>query len=146
MVLQPHLLMESQLRILKMPFSQIPNSFFGKSEYILARFAGFSSYLQYGQNKNIITAIDNSYCTPLYQQAHQLGVDLVIHTATKYLAGHSDVVSGVICANQEHINSIFKTEFMAFGAIPSPNDTWLLLRGMRTLPMRLEKVQAMLKN
>ncbi|HRG26595.1 MAG TPA: PLP-dependent aspartate aminotransferase family protein [Chitinophagales bacterium] len=89
--------------------------------------------------KNIITAIDNSYCTPLYQQAHQLGVDLVIHTATKYLAGHSDVVSGVICANQEHINSIFKTEFMAFGAIPSPNDTWLLLRGMRTLPMRLEK-------
>jgi len=91
------------------------------------------------KSKNIITAIDNSYCTPLYQQPHVLGVDLVIHTATKYLAGHSDVVSGVICANRQHIDAIFKTEFMAIGAIPSPNDAWLLLRGMRTLPMRLEK-------
>ncbi len=91
------------------------------------------------KSKNIITAIDNSYCTPLYQQPHVLGVDLVIHTATKYLAGHSDVVSGVICANRQHIDEIFKTEFMAIGAIPSPNDAWLLLRGMRTLPMRLEK-------
>lgn len=78
--------------------------------------------------------------------ATYFGVDLVIHTATKYLAGHSDVVSGVICANRQHIDAIFKTEFMAIGAIPSPNDAWLLLRGMRTLPMRLEKVFRMQKN
>lgn len=91
------------------------------------------------RSKNIITAIDNSYCSPLYQQPHALGVDLVCHTATKYLAGHSDVVAGVICADRAHIDAIFKTEFMAYGAVPSPHDAWLLLRGLRTLPLRLEK-------
>lgn len=116
----------------KLIFLESPNTFWFDLQDLEA-------VCQLAQSKNIITAIDNSYCTPLYQQPHKLGVDLVIHTATKYLAGHSDIVAGVICASQYHINSIFKTEFMAFGAVPSPQDAWLLLRGMRTLPMRLEK-------
>ncbi len=70
------------------------------------------------KEKNIITAIDNSYSSSLYQQAHKLGVDLVIHTATKYLAGHSDVIAGVICADKKRIRNIFENEFMTFGAVP----------------------------
>lgn len=91
---------------------------------------------------NIITAIDNSYCTPLYQQAHALGVDLIIHTATKYLSGHSDVIAGVICANNSFIQKIFIHQFMCFGAVPSPHDAWLFLRGLRTFPLRLERSTA----
>lgn len=87
----------------------------------------------------ITTIIDNSYCTPLYQQPHTLGIDLVVHTATKYLAGHSDVLAGVVCGNKTHIHAIFRNEFMTFGAVPSPHDAWLFLRGLRTLPMRLER-------
>lgn len=91
------------------------------------------------RSKNILTAIDNSYAAGMYQHPHALGVDLVIHTATKYLAGHSDVVAGAVCGAQAHINVLFKDIFMAFGAVPSPHDSWLLLRGLRTLPIRLQK-------
>lgn len=91
------------------------------------------------KEKGIMTLIDNSYCTPLHQQPHVLGVDLVCHTATKYLSGHSDVVAGVVCGSEEHIRTIFNKVFMVFGAIPSPHDAWLFLRGLRTLPLRLEK-------
>lgn len=88
---------------------------------------------------HILTAIDNSYAAGVYQHPHKWGVDFVIHTATKYLAGHSDVVAGAVCANAEHIAGMFRRVFMGFGAVPSPHDAWLLLRGMRTLPIRLEK-------
>lgn len=88
---------------------------------------------------HIFTAIDNSYAAGIYQHPHKLGVDFVIHTATKYLAGHSDVVAGAVCGNSEHIAGMFRRVFMGFGAVPSPHDAWLLLRGMRTLPIRLEK-------
>ena len=97
------------------------------------------------KEKNITTAIDNSYCSPLFQQPHKLGVDLVIHTATKYLSGHSDVVAGVVCGNKKRIRSIFENEFMTYGAVPSPHDAWLIIRGMRTLPLRLEKSTATAK-
>lgn len=91
------------------------------------------------RGKQIYTAIDNSYAAGVYQHPHAWGVDFVIHTATKYLAGHSDVVAGAVCANKAHIASMFSNIFMAFGAVLSPHDAWLLLRGMRTLPLRLEK-------
>ncbi|MFI5171139.1 MAG: trans-sulfuration enzyme family protein [Chitinophagales bacterium] len=116
----------------KLIFLESPNTFWFDLQDIEAICA-------IARSKNILTAIDNSYCSPLYQQPHLLGVDLVCHTATKYLAGHSDVVSGVVCGSKEKIADIFKNEFMAFGAVPSPHDAWLLLRGLRTLPLRLDK-------
>lgn len=88
---------------------------------------------------NITTIIDNSYSTPLYQQPIAMGIDLVVHSATKYLNGHSDIVAGVVCGSKEMIGRIFASELMTYGSIISPNDAWLMIRGLRTLPVRLEK-------
>jgi cystathionine beta-lyase/cystathionine gamma-synthase len=98
-----------------------------------------SAICRFAQSKQIFTAIDNSYSGGLYQQAHTMGVDFIIHTATKYLAGHSDVVAGAVCGKQAHMDVLFREIFMAFGAVLSPHDSWLLLRGLRTLPLRLQK-------
>jgi len=87
----------------------------------------------------ITTIIDNSYSTPLYQNPLDLGVDIVIHSASKYLNGHSDIVAGVICSDKETIKRIFSTELMTFGGIISPENAWLMIRGLRTLPVRIEK-------
>jgi cystathionine beta-lyase len=88
---------------------------------------------------NILTVIDNSFCTPLYQRPLEYGIDIVIHTGTKYLAGHSDVVAGVICSNREMIKKIFASELMTLGGVISPHDAWLMIRGLRTLPIRLKQ-------
>lgn len=88
---------------------------------------------------NIVTVIDNSHCSPLYQNPAAFGIDLVIHTATKYVNGHSDVVMGIICGSEAMIRKIFYSEFMTLGLNVSPHDAALALRGLRTLPMRLEK-------
>lgn len=116
----------------KLIFLESPNTFWFDLQDLEA-------ICKIAKSKKIITAIDNSYCTPLYQQPHKYGVDLVCHTATKYLSGHSDVLAGVICGNKQLIESIFKNEFMTYGAVLAPNDAWLFLRGLRTLPLRLEK-------
>lgn len=88
----------------------------------------------------IVTIIDNSYSTPLYQQPIKHGIDLVVHTASKYLGGHSDVVAGVCCGSKEFIDRIFYNEFLTLGGILSPMNAWLLLRGLRTLHLRMEHV------
>jgi cystathionine beta-lyase/cystathionine gamma-synthase len=88
----------------------------------------------------ILTMIDNSYCSPLYQQPIAYGIDLVAQSATKYLAGHSDVVAGVITGKKELLAQIFNKEYMNIGASLAPQNAWLLLRGLRTLPIRLEKI------
>jgi len=93
----------------------------------------------FARENNILTIIDNSYCTPLYQQPLSLGVDLVLHSASKYLAGHSDVVAGVLAGRKELIRRIYHSEYLAFGAVIQPFEVWLMLRGLRTLPLRLEK-------
>lgn len=91
------------------------------------------------KSKGIRTILDNSYSTPLYQQPILMGVDIVVHSASKFINGHSDVVAGVLCSSQEIIESIFHTEFMTIGGIISPNDAWLMIRGLRTLPIRLDR-------
>lgn len=93
----------------------------------------------FARKNNILTIIDNSYCTPLYQQPLSLGVDLVLHSASKYLAGHSDIVAGVLAGREEIIRRIYHSEYLAFGAVIQPFEAWLMLRGLRTLPLRLEK-------
>ncbi|MDO9511544.1 MAG: PLP-dependent aspartate aminotransferase family protein [Bacteroidales bacterium] len=91
------------------------------------------------KERGIITVIDNSYSTPLYQKPLLLGIDFVIHSASKYLAGHSDVVAGVLCGNSESIKEIYQSYYLALGAVISPQDAWLIIRGLRTLPLRLEQ-------
>jgi len=89
---------------------------------------------------NLLTIMDNSYATPLNQSPLQTGVDIVVHAATKYIAGHSDAVAGVLCGTREMMQKLFASEFMTLGGIISPFNAWLLLRGLRTLPIRMERV------
>jgi cystathionine beta-lyase/cystathionine gamma-synthase len=91
------------------------------------------------KEKNIVTILDNSYSSPLFQQPAAYGVDIICHSATKYISGHSDVVGGIICGTTERIKSIFKSEFMCLGANISPHDAAMLIKGLRTLPVRLEQ-------
>ncbi|SDD20178.1 cystathionine gamma-synthase [Mucilaginibacter pineti] len=93
----------------------------------------------FARSRDIVTIIDNSYCSPLYQQPIALGIDLVAQSATKYIGGHSDVVAGVLTGSKALLKKIFENEFMTFGPALSPNSAWLLLRGLRTLPLRLER-------
>lgn len=88
----------------------------------------------------IVTMIDNSYCSPLYQQPIAYGIDLVAQSATKYLAGHSDVVAGVLTGKKAMLEQIFKKEYLNIGAALAPQNAWLLLRGLRTLEIRLNKI------
>lgn len=87
----------------------------------------------------LTSIIDNSYSSPIFQQPHLLGIDIVVHSGTKYLNGHSDVVVGVICGSRTKIEQIFNNEFMTLGPIISPNDAALVIRGLRTLELRLQK-------
>lgn len=88
-----------------------------------------------------ISLCDNSWASPLLQSPLAMGIDLVAHSATKYLNGHSDVVAGALCGSAEHIRTVFRGPFMTLGGILSPHDAWLLIRGLRTLEVRLERIQ-----
>lgn len=92
------------------------------------------------KKKGIVTAIDNSYSSPLCQSPIAMGIDLVIHSASKYIGGHSDVVAGVVCGTKERIESMMAKEYMNLGAIISPHDAWLMIRSLRTLELRVNKV------
>ena len=84
--------------------------------------------------------IDNTYCTPIFQNPLDLGVDLVMHTASKYLGGHSDLISGVLVGKDEGLrDEIMKTERELIGGIISPVEAWLIMRGMRTLQIRMKR-------
>ena len=90
---------------------------------------------------NLVTVIDNSYSSPLYQNPFDLGIDLVVHSGTKYINGHSDVVCGMVCGSKEMINKIFLSEYMTLGTIISPSDAALIIRGLRTLSIRMERIK-----
>ncbi len=91
------------------------------------------------KNHGIITIIDNSYSSPIFQNPIDFGIDLVVHSGTKYINGHSDVVLGVICGSKELINKIFYSEFMTLGVNISPNDAAMAIRGLRTLELRVKR-------
>lgn len=92
------------------------------------------------KSRGITTILDNSYCTPINQQAIAMGVDITTHSASKYLSGHSDMVAGVLCTSRKIAEVIFEGEYMTLGGIISPHDAWLMIRGMRTLDIRLDRV------
>ena len=89
---------------------------------------------------NIVTMIDNSYCTPLYQRPIDFGIDLCVQTATKYIGGHSDTLGGVLSGSHQMIKKIFDSEFLNVGSGIQPFNAWLLIRGLRTLPARFERI------
>jgi len=92
------------------------------------------------KKKNIITFIDNSYCTPIYQNVIAMGIDLAMQTATKYISGHSDTLGGVLSGTHAMIKKIFDSEYLNIGSGIQPFNAWLLIRGLRTLPARLDRI------
>lgn len=91
------------------------------------------------KEKGILTICDNSHSGPLFQHPIQLGVDMNMYTASKYINGHADVVAGVVTGRKEHVRRIMEREFMTLGAVVSPADAWLMLRSLRTLPLRMDR-------
>ena len=92
------------------------------------------------RQRHIITICDNSYCTPIFQRPVESGIDLVLQSATKYIGGHSDTVAGVLSGSRAMIERIFNSEYMNIGSGIQPFNAWLLIRGLRTLPARLERI------
>lgn len=93
----------------------------------------------FARSNGILTICDNSWATPVFQNPSVYGIDLTVHSASKYLGGHSDLVAGVIAGSSERISAIRRTERLLLGGIMDPHQAWLLIRGMRTLPQRLER-------
>jgi cystathionine beta-lyase/cystathionine gamma-synthase len=89
--------------------------------------------------KGITTVIDNTWATPIYQNPILLGIDMVVHSASKYLGGHSDLVGGVIVGRKKSLMDIANNERSLIGACMDPHQAWLLLRGLRTLPVRMKQ-------
>jgi cystathionine beta-lyase/cystathionine gamma-synthase len=95
-----------------------------------------------GKDAGITTLIDNSYSSPLTQSPAAMGIDIILHSASKYLGGHSDIVAGMVCGSSENLLRIFKNEYMGLGGIISPFNAWLMLRGLRTLQARIDRISA----
>lgn len=87
----------------------------------------------------LLSVVDNTFMTPVLQQPAKFGADIIIHSATKYLNGHGDVVAGIICGSAEMIGHIKLTALKDIGGTMSPHDAWLILRGLKTLPIRVER-------
>jgi cystathionine gamma-lyase len=87
-------------------------------------------------------AVDNTFATPYFQRPLSLGAHIVVHSTTKYLNGHSDVIGGILLTANEEIAAALRFTQNAVGAVPGPWDTWLTLRGVKTLAIRMERHQA----
>jgi cystathionine gamma-synthase len=89
-----------------------------------------------------LTVVDNTFATPFLQRPLELGADIVMHSATKYLSGHSDVINGLLATRRDDLEEKLRFHQNAAGAVPSPFDCWLVLRGMRTVAIRMERASA----
>ena len=90
----------------------------------------------------VTVAVDNTFATPILQRPLELGADVVVHSATKYLSGHSDLLMGVVVTRDEQILRAVDEKRRTTGALPGAFETWLALRGLRTLPIRVERAQS----
>jgi cystathionine gamma-lyase len=91
------------------------------------------------KERGIILVVDNTFMSPYFQNPLALNADIVVHSTTKYIGGHSDVVGGVVITSSEEIHDKLRFIQNAVGAVPSPFDCWLVLRGLKTLPIRMKK-------
>lgn len=86
---------------------------------------------------DLVSVVDNTFLSPMLQRPAEFGIDMVIHSATKYLNGHGDVVAGIVCGSSEMIEQVKLTTLKDIGGTMSPHDAWLILRGLKTLPVRM---------
>ena len=104
--------------------------------------ADLPAILAAARTLGVRTAVDNTFATPLGQRPLDHGADLVVHSATKYLAGHSDVVLGAVVAASDDLAGRLRAHRTLQGSVPGPFEVWLALRGLRTLALRVERAQA----
>lgn len=107
----------------------------------LMRVTDIALVSELAKQHQILTIVDNTFCTPYLQQPLELGADIVIHSATKYLGGHNDVLAGLIVTKGEELSERVFSLHNTIGATLSPFDVYLLMRGMKTLALRMEKHQ-----
>jgi cystathionine gamma-synthase len=103
------------------------------------KISDISAISRLARNNNIISAVDNTWATPVLQNPLALGADIVMHSSTKYFGGHSDVIGGCIVMNNEELAKKIKQIQELSGAVPSPFDCWLIARGIQTLHLRVMK-------
>lgn len=94
---------------------------------------------EFAKERGIQVVVDNTFSTPYLQKPLELGCDVVLHSATKYIGGHGDVVAGIAVGSDEMLNKIRRTTHKDMGGIMSPFDAWLLIRGLKTLPIRMDR-------
>lgn len=104
----------------------------------LLRLVDIKAIAQLAKSKNLITVVDNTFASPYFQQPLSLGADVVVHSTTKYLGGHSDVVGGAIMTSDDKLYETMKFHQNSVGGTPGPFDCWLTLRGVKTLAIRME--------
>jgi len=95
--------------------------------------------LDFAKRHGLVSIVDNTFLTPMLQRPIELGADIVVHSATKYLNGHGDVIAGIICSSQAQIDNIKGSVIKDFGASMAPFDAWLICRGLKTLSVRMQR-------
>jgi len=105
----------------------------------LLKLVDIEAIAKIAKSRGIVTVVDNTFATPFFQQPLKLGAGIVMHSTTKYLNGHSDVIGGALVTNDQYLYN--KLQFLqnAVGAVPSPFDCFLVLRGIKTLAVRMER-------
>jgi cystathionine beta-lyase/cystathionine gamma-synthase len=105
----------------------------------LLRVVDIDAVSEVAHSHGAMVCVDNTFATPYLQQPLHLGADMVVHSSTKYIGGHSDVVGGAIMTSNDELEKQLRFHQNAVGAVPSPFDCWLLLRGIKTLALRVER-------
>jgi len=108
----------------------------------LLRLTDLAVVARIGRDRGLITVVDSTFATPYFQRPLDLGIDIVVHSTTKYLGGHSDVVGGLVITSSEEHHKRLKFCQNAVGGVPGPMDAWLVLRGMKTLAVRMREHMA----
>ena len=104
----------------------------------LLKIVDIAAVAKFARNHELITIADNTFASPYFQQPLSLGADIVLHSGTKYLGGHSDVVSGLVATNSADLAEQIYFNQNAIGAVLGPDDSWLVQRGIKTLALRME--------
>jgi len=107
----------------------------------LLKITDLGAVVAIAQDRSLLTVIDNTFMSPYLQRPIENGFDIVIHSATKFLGGHSDLIAGLVVTKDEALGRRMQSIQISFGAILGPQDSWLLLRGIKTLSARMEAQQ-----
>lgn len=105
----------------------------------MMKVADIAAIAKIGHDIGALVVVDNTFLTPYFQRPLTLGADIIVHSGTKYLAGHNDVLAGVVVVKDSNIGETLEIKMYIYGAGLGPMDSWLMLRGMKTLALRMDK-------